>query len=361
MAEPRRTSKTRLGLAICIVLVTILAVSNVWLYATVDGLQRQASTLKTHNNELEDQINDLQSYVDTVNTTRIDSKPTLLWKYKTGDHVQRTSISNSFGQVGNIRIVAGSDDQKVYVFDAWGLLWQRQLEGKVWGASASPNGEYIAADTEGGSLYFFDEEGNLLWQDKVANDAYEAGVSYDGEYAVFGSLDWENLTYSAYLFNKTGSLLWMRKALDACGVAISDDGKSIAVGADQEFVFLYNRDGEQVWKYEAGGAVTGVSMSGDANLIVAVSNDGCVYALDRNGTLIWKYDTGVSGWEVSVSRDGQYVASSSENLVCFFDKSGNLIWQHAMPEETEGVGLSEHGEFLVLGSYDGYVYLFRAL
>ena len=361
MAEPRRTSKTRSGLAICIVLVTILAVSNVWLYATVDGLQRQASTLKTHNNELEDQINDLQSHVDTVNTTRIDSKPTLLWKYKTGDHVQRTSISNSFGQVGNIRIVAGSDDKNVYVFDAWGLLWQRQLEGKVWGASASPNGEYIAADTEGGSLYFFDKEGNLLWQDKVANDAYEAGVSYDGEYAVFGSLDWENLTYSAYLFNKTGSLLWMRKALDACGVAISDDGKSIAVGADQEFVFLYNRDGEQVWKYEAGGAVTGVSMSGDANLIVAVSNDGCVYALDRNGTLIWKYDTGVSGWEVSVSRDGQYVASSSENLVCFFDKSGNLIWQHAMPEETEGVGLSEHGEFLVLGSYDGYVYLFRAL
>ena len=361
MAEPRRASKTRLGLAVCIVLITILVVSNVWLYATVDGLQKQASTLKTHNNELEGQVNGLRIYVDSINTTRTDAKPTLLWKYKTGDHVQRTSISNSLSQVGDIRIVAGSDDKNIYMFDVWGLLWQRQLEGKVWGASVSPNGEYVAGDTEGGNLYFFDKEGNLLWQDKVANDAYEAGVSYDGEYAVFGSLDWENLTYSAYLFNKTGSLLWTRKALDACGVAISDDGKSIVVGADQEFAFFYNRDGEQVWKYKTGGAVTGVSMSGDANLIVAVSNDGYVYALDRNGTLIWKYDTGISGWEVSVSRDGQYIASSSENLVCFFDKGGNLIWQHAMPMETEGVGLSEHGEFLALGSYDGNVYLFKAL
>ena len=31
-----------------------------------------------------------------------------------------------------------------------------------------------------------------------------------------------------------------------------------------------------------------------------------------------------------------------------------------MPKETEGAGLSEHGEFLALGSYDGYVYLFEA-
>jgi len=131
----------------------------------------------------------------------------------------------------------------------------------------SANGEYIAADTEGGNVYFLDKWGNLLWQNKVANDAYETGVSYDGGYSVYGSLDWQNLTYSAYLFNKNGSLLWTRKALDACGVAISDDGKNIAVGADNEFVFLYTRDGAQVWKYRAGGAVTGVTMSSDANFI----------------------------------------------------------------------------------------------
>jgi outer membrane protein assembly factor BamB len=275
--------------------------------------------------------------------------------------VQRTSISNSLGSNTGLRIVAGSDDKSLYVFDMWGLVWQRQLEGKVWGASVSADGEYIAADTEGGNVYFLDKWGNLLWQSKVANDAYEAGVSYDGEYSVYGSLDWQNLTYSGYLFNKNGSLLWTRKALDACGVAISDDGKNIAVGADNEFVFLYTRDGAQVWKYKAGGAVTGVTMSSDANFIVAVSNDGYVHALDRNGTLLWKYDTGLDCWEASVSRDGQYIATSSRSLISFFDKNGNLIWQHTMPEKTEGVRLSEHGDFLALGSQDGYVYLFRAL
>ena len=82
------------------------------------------------------------------------------------------------------------------------------------------------------------------------------------------------------------------------------------------------------------------------------------YALDKSGRLVWKYDTGISVWEVSVSRDGQYVASSSEELVCFFNRNGNLIWQKTMASETEGIGLSENGDFLVLGSYDGYVYSF---
>jgi uncharacterized membrane protein len=47
LAEAGKVSKTRIGLAICVVLTLILAISNVWFYSTVDGLQKQASALKT--------------------------------------------------------------------------------------------------------------------------------------------------------------------------------------------------------------------------------------------------------------------------------------------------------------------------
>jgi outer membrane protein assembly factor BamB len=320
-----KVNGTKVALVACVFLAFVLIISGIWLSA--------ANT-----------------------TTR---KATLLWKYGTGGHVQRTAVSDPYDSNDDFRIIAGSDDKNIYVFDAsGGLLWQRQLEGKVWGASVSPNGRYFSAGTEGGNVYFFDGLGNLLWQNQLSNDAYETGVSRDGDYVVYGSMNWGDSTYSAYLFNKTGSLQWTRTAKDACGVAISDDGKSIVVGADNEFVFLYNASGEQVWKYKTGGEVWGVSMSGDASLVVAGSSDGYVYALDKSGKLVWKYDTGISVWEVSVSQDGQYVASSSEELVCFLSRNGNLIWQKTMASETEGIGLSENGDFLALGSYDGYVYSF---
>jgi hypothetical protein len=51
LAEAGKVSKTRIGLAICVVLILVLTISNVWLYSTVDGLQKQASTLKTSSSK----------------------------------------------------------------------------------------------------------------------------------------------------------------------------------------------------------------------------------------------------------------------------------------------------------------------
>ena len=106
----------------CIFLIAVLTISNVWLYSTIDSLQKQASSLNTSYNDLESQLVNLQSNMNSTSTTRSNAKPTLLWKFKTGDHVQRTSISNSLGSNTGLRIVAGSDDKGLYVFDMWGLV-----------------------------------------------------------------------------------------------------------------------------------------------------------------------------------------------------------------------------------------------
>ena len=98
----------------------------------------------------------------SVNTAQAQEYA-LLWSYKTGGIVESVSISSD----GSC-IAAGSEDDKVYMFDREGnLLWSYETGISVESVSISSDGSCIAAGSLGKKVYMFDREGNLLWSYKT--------------------------------------------------------------------------------------------------------------------------------------------------------------------------------------------------
>lgn len=56
-----RISRAKVGLIICVVLVVLLSISNVWFFNTNQSLQNLISALETQNRDLQNQIGTLQS------------------------------------------------------------------------------------------------------------------------------------------------------------------------------------------------------------------------------------------------------------------------------------------------------------
>src|SRR2546427_7518470 len=60
--------------------------------------------------------------------------------------------------------------------------------GEVSSVDISPDDSYVIAGTiagdRGGSLYFFDKQGNLLWSHKFARNIYCADITPDGSHVI---------------------------------------------------------------------------------------------------------------------------------------------------------------------------------
>ena len=105
--------------------------------------------------------------------------------------------------------VASGDDYK--------LLWSYDIRtdcGSV--VSLSPDGNYIAA---GGCVvkyqsvwygfYFFNKEGELLYESKSINDEpYDISISSNGGYVAILCHDGSDCDSDIYLFNKEGKVIW---------------------------------------------------------------------------------------------------------------------------------------------------------
>jgi tetratricopeptide (TPR) repeat protein len=69
--EKKGIGKAKVGLILCAVLLSILAVSNVWSFMMVERLQNQVNTLETEKNTLENQVIGLQSAYAALNASYV--------------------------------------------------------------------------------------------------------------------------------------------------------------------------------------------------------------------------------------------------------------------------------------------------
>ena len=159
------------------------------------------------------------------------------------------------------------------------------------------------------------------------------------------------------------------------GVALSDDGKLLAVKTSQHvYLFDTSKPQKPLWQFNCeqcrvGEDVKGgVYISGDWSKIIAAFWEKVALFDKSSSKPIWMYSGGNS-YNVAISKDGKYMAAATAgdeadlnaNLIILWNgKSEKPLWQYHASGNFHDVSLSDDGEFITgsTGCPDRRFYLF---
>ncbi|OGK20212.1 hypothetical protein A3C23_03195 [Candidatus Roizmanbacteria bacterium RIFCSPHIGHO2_02_FULL_37_13b] len=160
------------------------------------------------------------------------------------------------------------------------------------------------------------------------------------------------------------------------GVALSDDGKYLAVKTSQHvYLFDTSKPIKPLWQFNCeqcriGDDVKGgVAISGDGSKIIAAFGERVALFAKTSNQPLWMYEKAGNAYNVAISKDGEYVASATagdeantnSNLIILWQsKSETPLWQYHASGNFHDVSLSEDGKFIVgsTGCPDRRFYLF---
>jgi outer membrane protein assembly factor BamB len=250
------------------------------------------------------------------------------------------------------------------------IVWNKHING-MYSVSLSNDGS-LAFATFGG-LSLLDSSGNIIWTREPSGDnkiVWSVAISDDGRYIVMGCNN-----DNAYLYDRPGSLVWECQTAvlglggdEINGVGLSSDGSYIVLGDSKGDIHFLNADGQRLWKYSTDEKIPvgGLGISGDGRYIAAVGDfSNNVYLLNDAGTLLWKREYTKDQFSLeprglAISGDGKYiVVGSTDNNVYFLNNQGNLLWKYNTRNDIRSVAISESGSFVVVGSAYDTIYLFN--
>jgi len=264
----------------------------------------------------------------------------------------------------------------------WSLVWEYKADYEIKKVSISSDGNYIAAvgnnydRSRNDILHLLTREGELLWKKEsrelfdssVGDWIHHVSVSQNASFIVVGS------DYGSYLLQRDGSIVWKMgnysylKGMNF--VSISDNSEYIVIGTyeiGEGWLYLLNKNGQDLWNYRTLGDVTSVSISKEGDYIVAGDNKGYVYLLDRQGNLLWDKKMGEDDFHSihsSISPDGQFIGVGIES----YYKKGKIgllnnqgEWMLEPIEETvEGISITSTGDFLFIPAGERGLLIYNA-
>ena len=221
------------------------------------------------------------------------------------------------------------------------IEWNYTAGGVVNGIAISEQGDYIAAGAEDSYVYFLNKSGSLLWKYKADYPVLSVAVSPKGEYVVAGD------EFKIHLLNSSGNASWLKLIGDSVrDVEISE---RIAAGSATHYIYLFDREGNELWKYETDGSVFGVAVS--AQWVAAGTSNGSVYLL-KNDELQWRYNIGRHTSDVAIFEQKVIVGSRFIHLI----ENGREAWMYPSKSEISGVDISKDGKNITASSVDGTIY-----
>lgn len=217
---------------------------------------------------------------------------------------------------------------------------------------------YIEVRKEGYRPYFDYIKGSSvevrLKPHEVSKFKYEKIAEYDTGFSVWwvkASADGKYIVTSpgmhpgaanpvdkAYVmfFNSNGVLLWKYEIntssytnIDYCwGLDISEDGEYIAVGCYNGYVYLFNRSGELLNKYYAGGNVREVKFTDDGKyLIFGPANNAAEFGIFEVPSFKEKCRGYIGDWARKIAISGNNISVAASNgMIGLYDFNCSLKW-----------------------------------
>ncbi len=168
---------------------------------------------------------------------------------------------------------------------------------------------------------------------------------------------------------------WENKVSDHYGFfyAFADDNWKYVAAAQAKhppvldkptnFYLFDANTGELKWKQPTGSDCWGFDITRDGKLVAAGCSDNYVYVADTNGKLKWKKDCGGQNREVEFSHDGKYLITGpyeNYDLALLKSEDGNLIKGFTgIRESLRNSKFTKDDSKLVVGQSFGYLSMYK--
>lgn len=206
----------------------------------------------------------------------LDEAGKLLWQHKAGRAMNNAAVADD----GSL-VAATSDDRSFYVLDGQGrLLWQEDLGIGVTGVAIYGTGANarVVIGSDDGYITIYDRTGEQLLHARLDYDVRAVAVTPNGGRIVAGTSD----GLVTLLDGATGQRLWSFKTGKAVNsVAFAADGATILAGSDDKQAYLLAGDGKLIQAFKPGSEVLAVALAGDGRLLVIGGAANTVQAFDR--------------------------------------------------------------------------------
>ena len=226
-------------------------------------------------------------------------------------------------------MTTGADDATVRVWDAASGQCARVLSGhQSWvdSVALSRDGQAVASGANDGTVRVWDAASGRCTRVLGGHQGrvLSVALSGDGQTAVSGSQDGTVRVWDAaggrcthVLGGRYDGDVEALSGVSVVSVALSDDGQTVAAGADDCSVHVWDAASGQCTYLLSGheGRVLGVALSGDGKTVISGSDDGTVRRWDVAGG---QSTCVLSGQEnrvlsVALSRDGKTVLSGAND------------------------------------------------
>jgi WD40 repeat protein len=242
------------------------------------------------------------------------------------------------------------------------VIWKYKTNSWIISTNVTSDSSYTAASDLGGSIYFFDKTGKLLWSNNVGHRIVSLAISEDQSKvtAVTGE--------KIYFFNNSGNHLLEYKTVQGSFMKITQDGKYVGGSSSNSYAMFYT-EGKPSWDYRTGDKVNNVALTPDGQTLAVASSDNNIYLL-KSGFLLWKYDVKAPVISVEVTPDGSYVVcgtgsfeskegeTANDFKVYLFDGAGKLLWSETIGYTVSSVSITPDGSYVAVGSWDKKTHIF---
>ncbi|MFH0710947.1 MAG: PQQ-binding-like beta-propeller repeat protein, partial [Candidatus Aenigmatarchaeota archaeon] len=255
-----------------------------------------------------------------------DNQGNVLWKQPTGNECWGIDIS------ADGKVTAGCHDKNVYVVDKTGkLLWSFDSGGMVRSACFSRDGKKVLSGALG-TLYLFDSNSGTKTNVPWINEWFRNCQFYpDDSGFIVGSR-----TIGA--FDSNANKLWQYVIGEFPMFLGVDLNKNVFASGKSRTLFSFDEDGNLRWKHRIPDHVAGAgSSTPDGSRIAIGTVGGMVYLFDGNGNLLWKRPTAGIGEQggtvghnaMAISSDGTRIVAGTApgNCVIVYNEKGTALWK----------------------------------